>query len=106
MNLDYEVKLFKNPFDEYYKTLSVIQTKMISFDEQEDLRGQGEYRVADAKALILMMRYLKTEVAFAKLKHSEVVERKIKEDKLDLGAEKIDIDVRVKLMEAACQDLR
>ena len=30
----------------------------------------------------------------------------MKEAKLDLGAEKIDIDVRVKMMEDACEDLR
>ena len=68
---------------------------MISYDEKEELKEQPH-------ELIKMMRYLKTEIAFTKLKHSEVVERKVKEDKLDLGAEKIDIDVRVKLMEDAC----
>ena len=99
MNLDYEVQLFKNPFDEYTKTLKWIYTRMISPDEKEELMDSPQ-------ELIKMMRYLKTEIAFTKLKHSEVVERKVKEAKLDLGAEKIDIDVRVKMMEDACTDLR
>ena len=72
---------------------------MINPEEKEELREHPQ-------ELIKMMRYLKTEIAFTKMKHSEVVERKVKEAKLDLGAEKIDIDVRVKLMEDACSDLR
>lgn len=58
----------KSPFDEYMKTLRLIQTKMISLDEKAELQE-------NPLQINSLIKYLHTEIAFTKLKHFEVVER-------------------------------
>ena len=50
--------------------------------------------------------YLNTEMAFTFIKEHETVEKKYSEGRLDLGTATTERDVRVQLLEKACQELR
>ena len=104
MNLAYGKTLFKTPFVEYKKLLQKIKSKMVSPDDVKETLEKGD----SSKNLEEELRtnHLKTEIAFTKVKEHELVESKVQEGKIELGAAKIGIDVRVQLIEDACHDLR
>ena len=103
MGLSYGNVLFKNPFTDYKKLLQKMKSKMVSPDDvKEYLLSNNEKSPLEA----LKSNHLRTETAFTKVKEHELVEVKVREGKLNLGGAKIGIDVRVHLIEDACQDLR
>ena len=118
MNLDYISAIFSNPLDKYKRLLSQISVKMqADYDDDSDngglimdnMESMGDSAASIAKsgaAIVARYAHFKTEIAFYHVKEHELVESSCQKGRLALGSANIELDLRVQLMQSACNQLR
>ena len=117
MNLDYITEFFQRPFSRYQKFLAELQEKMQADDDDDDNAGLilenvqqmiGNQKLSSSKQQVYKNAntHFKTETAFSHVKQHQLVEASCERGRLALGSSNIELDLRVRLMKTACNQLR
>ena len=78
---------------------------LIKADDDGDEDNRGIIMDNDMK-YVRVPAHLKTEIAFAHVREHELVEQCYQKRRLDLGSVNAQIDIRVRLIQEACKQLR